>query len=317
MSRIPRQPDAVPSITPPVPPPEPIPGTARTGQFLLNPDGTLHIGLDGRVQVNDPNGQPCCLPCGPCEYDDACAYCLPDTSPIGRLAIFADLATPSECTPGYPQWNDSFRIDWNGFDPNGMFCLSRYNYPSPPGEGYQPCWHWGVEACSIRVRRYFDSACINLVYDWVLPYWIWAFEQWNTNFIVRAGPSIVDYGITVPFFYHLEASDIPDCRDSIEVENDEGVAGIGGRASFMCASPSQAFRDLGDMRVRVNAKSVPQSAIAEQRAGQCKECDEFGQVCELQFPDGRCCGWLEWLADPKSRCPLDRWQPEADLAVTA
>lgn len=60
MSRIPRQPDAVPSITPPVPPPEPIPGTAPTGQFLLNPDGTLHIGANGRVQINDPAGELCC-----------------------------------------------------------------------------------------------------------------------------------------------------------------------------------------------------------------------------------------------------------------
>jgi len=35
-------------------------GRGGSGEFLLNPDGTLHIDDGGRVRVNDPTAQQCC-----------------------------------------------------------------------------------------------------------------------------------------------------------------------------------------------------------------------------------------------------------------
>ena len=49
--------------------------------------------------------------------------------------------------------------------------------------------------------------------------------------------------------------------------------------------------------------------LAAQRLAVCRQCEEWnGNLCERQFPRGKCLGGcIKWLSDPRSSCPGGQW----------
>jgi hypothetical protein len=49
--------------------------------------------------------------------------------------------------------------------------------------------------------------------------------------------------------------------------------------------------------------------LAAERLIICRQCDEWnGNVCERQFPRGKCLdGYMKWLMDPSNACPDSQW----------
>lgn len=319
MSIVANQPDVTPSITPPVPPPEPIPGTAPTGQFLFNPDGTLHVGPDGRVRVNDPDGELCCGECS--ESNNPCfAYCETHTPQRFRLT-FSDIDVPVLCRNIYgPPITFSMRIEVpGGWDPNQSFDCEQ-------AAGHPCVWQTDAIPLFIRVHTYFGLNCqgtpATIEYHYVRvgifpsgPYYAHVLQA-----SYYPSPLWEDTG-RVFFFRHWQTGmwPRPDCFEPLALHNDCWCDGCNciafdGSVAIICL-PS---REGGGARAQPGGSPNYQASFADQRAAYCKGCDEFGMFCEEEFPHGRCdCGWMSWLANPTSKCPLDKWPSASSLAAAA
>lgn len=58
---------------------------------------------------------------------------------------------------------------------------------------------------------------------------------------------------------------------------------------------------------RVNGHIV---SLALQRYGVCRACEHVAGIrCTIQFPDAAHCRCRQWMADPGSRCPINKWGP--------